>query len=201
MEPTQHLIQFDDTTPATLAATDPLAYFGGADVSRTPTEIDRLQGELAAVHERLAKVERSRASLRRKKRNLDQRAASLSFQIQSLKNNPLAIGRYQSSVPQQYRGGLWENEPISTLRLESIAGLGTSRLRILYERCPTIGDLEVFRVFEGLETLPGIRRITAARVERRLLRWLRSHAGGYVPKASREHIGRGRQYFPKRIDA
>lgn len=195
----QHLIPYDGEPQP---ETNPIVYFGEPDVGRVPTEIDRLQGELSGVQARLARLESKRLRLRGVKRKLDQRAAALSLQIESLKSNPYSILRYRSSVPQQHCGRLWENEPTSTLRLESVPGIGSSRVAILYERCPTIGDLEVFRVFEGLESLPGIRRITAARIEKRLLGWLRRHADGYVPSASREHIGRGRMVLlPRRLEA
>lgn len=174
---------------------------GVPPAARVPTEVSRLQGELAAVHAKLARLERKRARLRAVKAKLMTRSAALALQIESLENNPYAILRYQTSVPQQYQGDLWENQPTSTLRLETIDGLGERRLSILLERCPTIGDLEVFRVYEGLAKIPGISGATAAKVERRLLRWLRRNAIGYEPAAGAGDVRRQFQVMPRRLEA
>lgn len=188
----QHRLPLDppDTHPSDQQSL--LSIYSPPDSTRRVTEIDRLRGELATVSAGLARIERVRHRLRARASKLTKRARSLSLQLESLERNPYAILRYQSSVPQQYQGDLWHNRPLSDVGLESVAGLGGERYRLLVERCPTVGDLEVLRVYEGLTVIPGIGRLVAARIEKKLFTWLMRNAWGYVPMASREHVGRER---------
>lgn len=172
-----------DSTPPTMPV-DPASLVGGG--ASVETEVGRLQAELARAAAEQAKWAERRAKCSKNIRKLRDRIESLSFQIDSLQRNPLAIGRYRSTVPQAIVSTRWFDKPTSELKLETLSGVGTKRLRLLYERCPTIGDVEVMRVYEGLTTIPGLSRLTVARVEKRLFAWLRRNAWDYEPMPSYE---------------
>ncbi len=173
-----------------LSPTDPASLVHGGHVD---TELDRLRRELAAASLEQAKWSGRRDKCNRNIRKLRDRQESLSLQLDSLEQNPLAIGRYRSTVPQCIVSTRWLDRPTSELKLETLNGIGTKRLRLLYDRCPTVGDLEVFRVYEGLTKIPGLRRITVARIEKRLFQWLRNNAWDYEPMPSWECSGAGRK--------
>lgn len=189
-----------DPLPPSIAH-DPAAFYDAPCPHRRVSELDRLRAELAALESRKQQLANRQRVIRSARSKLSVRQAALSAQIDSLERNPLSILRYQTSrVPEGQRGELWFYRPTSELRLESTARLGPAALTILLDRCPTIGDLEIMRVHEGLTRLPGIGDQKAARVEQRLLDWLAHNAFGYRPAASYEsRVNRRESVLPREI--
>lgn len=170
-------------------ATDPSTLYGAPCPHVRVSELDRLKDELATVERHKANLAVRQLELRGLRQKLTRRSEAISLQIDSLERNPLAILRYQSRlVPVDQQGTLWQYRPLSDLRLEAV--LGTRTLELLVARCPTVGDLEIMRVHEGLSSMRRIGKSTAEKIETRLLDWLNDNAYGYRPPASYEH----RQY-------
>lgn len=176
-----------------------LAEIGTGDAS-AETEIGRLQAELARVASQQAKYERKRAKYNGLLRKARDRQQSLALQLDSLKRNPLAIGRYRSTLPKGIAATLWYDKPTSELKLETLSAVGSKRLKLLYDLCPTVGDLEIMRTYEGLTTIPGLSRLTVARIEKRLFAWLVKYAWDYEPMPSAECVRRNNtEQFPRVI--
>lgn len=154
--------------------------------ARRRTEVDRLKDELASLQGKQHADDARKARLSRRMRKRTERSLSLAAQIESIERNPYAILRYRSLVPDIDQSRAWYNQPIDAIRPETIGHIGGARLRLLVSLCPTIGDLEALRIYEGISSIRGIGQLLAKRIERRLLRWLQANAFGYDPAPSYE---------------
>lgn len=166
--------------------------FAQPDGQACSGEIDRLKSQLAAVTAKQSKDCLLRQKLGKRIRKRSEQALLLAAQIESIERNPYAILRYRSQVPDWQQSSAWYNQPISELRPERIPGLGGLRLRLLIELCPTIGDLEALRIYEGFTSIEGIGPLLSKRIERRLLAWISRRAFGYCPKPSFEDYQGGK---------
>lgn len=146
----------------------------------------RLQAELLKVRQLEERYERVRRRARDKIRLQREHAAALIAQIESLQRNPYAIERYDSAIEGWDQSDAWYNQPLAVLRLDTVSAFGEKRTRLLTNLCPTVGDLDLERVYVGLTNITGINKPLAERIERRLIKWLRSHAAGYQIRPSYE---------------
>lgn len=166
------------------------------------TELARLEREIARMQSRIMRQERKRSRIGERIRRLRNVQRSLAMQLESLRRSDYAVIRYRSRLSTSVVSILWYDRPTSDLELERLRGLGVSRLRAIYDVCPTIGDMEVTRVHEGLTKIPGLRQAMVARIEKRLFAWLARHAVDYEPMPSAECRAKARAatMMPRKIE-
>ena len=118
--------------------------------------------------------------LRKSHKGLKTRLSDLHYQ--------LSIVRLQSNIDYSSYADSWRGFPITSLRLDSVEGIGVERRRRLIESFPFMGDLEHLRVTHGISSLPSWSDKLRRRLEDRLLGWLRMHAASYIPPRSADHV-------------